>query len=259
MIISDEARLRQVFYNLISNALKFTHEGYVELGYTLIDDQVRFYVKDTGIGIAREKQDIIFDRFRQADESFNSEFGGTGLGLAISKNLVSMLGGDIWMESEENQGSVFFFHLPLHDNHKGRISTVTQGNESKTDKPGLDLSGKKIAIAEDDSANYLFIESYLKQANSEIFWAKDGEQMLEIFRSEPDLDLILMDLRMPNLNGIDATRIIRKSNRELPVIAITAYAFADDREKSIAAGCNDYIAKPVNIEQLSEMLAKYLK
>jgi len=117
----------------------------------------------------------------------------------------------------------------------------------------------KILIAEDDSANYLFIESYLKRTRSEILWARDGKQLLEIFQAEPDLDLILMDLRMPNLNGIDATRLIRETNESIPVIALTAYAFEDDIQKSVEAGCNDYLSKPVKIEQLSETLIKYLK
>ena len=123
----------------------------------------------------------------------------------------------------------------------------------------MDLTGRKILIAEDDSSNYLFIESYLKQTKSAILWARDGKEALDIFRLDPSLDMILMDLKMPEINGIDATRTIRETNQKIPVIALTAYAFADDRENSIKAGCNAYLAKPIKIEQLSEILSSYLK
>jgi PAS domain S-box-containing protein len=258
VIITDETRLRQIMYNLVNNALKFTHDGYIEMGYRLADNRVIFNVEDTGIGIAKEKQEIVFDRFRQVDESINSEFGGTGLGLSISRNLVNLLDGELWMDSEEGRGSRFYFHLPLHENRDGKKGKPGQTPEKELSTAVIDLSGKKILIAEDDSANYLFLESYLKRTRSDILWARDGDQLLELFRSESKPDLILMDIRMPNKNGIEATRIIRKTNKDIPVIALTAYAFADDRDKSIEAGCNDYLAKPVKIEQLSEMLAKYL-
>ena len=258
VIISDEARLQQVMYNLVNNALKFTHEGYIEMGYRLAEDKVVFSIRDTGIGIAKEKQKIIFDRFRQVDESINSEFGGTGLGLSISHNLVTMLGGELWMESDEGRGSNFSFSIQLHENRKGEMGKGEPDIEEKKEASVIDLKGKKIIIAEDDSANYLFLESFLKRTRSDIYWARDGDQLLELLQSENEPDLILMDIRMPNKNGIEATRIIRKTHKDIPVIALTAYAFADDREKSIEAGCNDYLAKPVKIDQLSEILRKYL-
>jgi PAS domain S-box-containing protein len=257
VIHTDAARLKQVLYNLFSNAMKFTNEGFIEMGCYSEDRKLVFYVRDTGIGVEDEKKDIIFDRFRQVDESINSEFGGTGLGLAISRHLVKLLGGEIWMESVLNQGSTFYFSLPLMSN-QGRDSQDYATGDKKKDL-NIDLSGTKILVAEDDSANYLFLESFLKRTNSEVKWARDGEQVLEMYRADPSVDLILMDLRMPVLSGIEATRIIRESNTELPVIALTAYAFADDRKRSIEAGCTDYLAKPVKIEELSETLEKYLK
>ncbi len=123
----------------------------------------------------------------------------------------------------------------------------------------MDLTGRKILIAEDDSANYLFIESCLKNTNATLLWARDGREALDIFKADPSLDLILMDLKMPDINGIDATRTIRETNKEIPVIALTAYAFADDKENSIKAGCNEYLSKPVKIEQLSRILSAYIK
>ncbi len=258
VVHTDPARLKQILYNLTSNALKFTHEGFIEMGCYIQDQKVIFYVKDTGIGIEEEKKEIIFDRFRQVDESINSEFGGTGLGLSISQHLTSLLGGKIWMESSLYQGSTFSFSLPLLKNLAQRADAVNGTLSGHSDNKILDLSGKKILIAEDDSANYLFLESFLKRTNSQIFWARDGGQLLEMYRADPSIDLILMDLRMPVMNGIDATKIIRESNTDLPVIALTAYAFADDREKCLQAGCNDYLAKPVKIEELTQTLSKYL-
>ncbi len=256
VLFTDASRLKQILYNLFSNALKFTHEGYIEMGCYSDNWKVVFYVKDTGIGIEENKKDIIFERFRQVDESLNSEFGGTGLGLAISRHLTTLLGGEIWMESVINQGSTFYFYLPLLKESKTSSSRATASKDKQKDP--IDLSGKKILIAEDDSSNYLFLESFLKRTNSRIIWAKDGEKLLEILRTEPDIDLILMDLRMPVLNGIDATRRIRKTNPDVPVVALTAYVFQDDQEKSIQAGCNDYLSKPVKIEELTAILRKYL-
>ncbi len=258
IIHTDPARLKQILYNLVNNAFKFTHEGFIEIGCYLEDSKVIFYIRDSGIGVDDEKRDIIFDRFRQVDESINSEFGGTGLGLAISRHLCHLLGGEIWMESGLNQGSTFSFYLPLLENHPAKSENSDPFTTKENGKKVIDLSGKKILVAEDDSANYLFIESFLKRTRSQVIWAKDGEQLLEIFNTEPGVDLILMDLRMPIINGIDATKIIRSTHPDLPVIALTAYAFADDREKSIQAGCNDYLSKPVNIDELTEALRKYL-
>ena len=163
------------------------------------------------------------------------------------------------MKSVLNQGSTFSFYLPLLENLASENGQEDHSIRNENGKKLIDLSGKKILVAEDDSANYLFIESFLKRTKSQVIWAKDGEQLLEIFKSEPGVDLILMDLRMPLLNGIDTTRIIRTTHPDLPIIALTAYAFADDREKSIEAGCNDYLTKPVKLEELSETLIKYLQ
>ena len=164
------------------------------------------------------------------------------------------------VSSEENQGSTFYFTLPMLKNKVLENSEKKDQEASgKKKEQVMDLTGRKILIAEDDSANYLFIESYLKQTRAEIRWARDGKEALDMFRTDPSLDMILMDLKMPEMNGIEATRTIRETNQKIPVIALTAYAFADDRENSIKAGCNDYLAKPVKIEQLSQILSRYLK
>jgi PAS domain S-box-containing protein len=260
IIFTDRSRLKQVFNNLIQNAFKFTYEGFVEIGYEFpSESQVRFFIMDTGIGIPEDKQHIIFDRFTQVDESISSQYGGTGLGLAISKNLIVLLGGNISVQSKPGHGSTFFVDMPM---------TEIPYKESKkeviypiTDIPyGMpDLVDKLILVAEDDSSNYLFIESFLKQSNARVLWARDGIQAVELFRSNNDIDLILIDIRMPNMNGIEATREIRRIDNKVPVIALTAYAFTNDREKSLEAGCNEYLSKPVRLETLIETLNKYLR
>jgi len=260
MITTDRTRLKQVFNNLIQNAFKFTNEGYVEIGYELKSEfHIRFFVKDTGIGIPEEKQDIIFDRFRQVDESIGNQYGGTGLGLAISKNLIILLGGEISVHSKPGQGSTFYIDLPMQGTNliKTEMEVVFSEKEFAYRIP--DLTNKQILVVEDDSFNYRFMESFLKQTKARILWAKDGIQALELFRNNNNIELILMDIRMPNMDGIEATHEMRRLNTKVPIIALTAYAFTDDREKSLLAGCNDYLSKPVRLEILVETLNKHLR
>jgi len=257
---SDQSRIKQILSNLLNNALKFTEEGFIELGYRLMQNKtIEFYVQDTGIGIPKDKHAVIFDRFRQADESVSSIHGGTGLGLAISKNLVNLLGGEIYLDSEESQGSVFKFNLKYLKNDIKEVSDSVQ-DKIKPKKPfeTIDLIDKRILVVEDDSANYLFIESFLKRTQAEITWAKDGVQAVDLCKDSNSFDMILMDIRMPRLNGIEATKQIRKKDKQIPIIALTAYAFANDREKAMQAGCNSYLPKPVKVEELQETLVRFL-
>jgi PAS domain S-box-containing protein len=255
-ILSDKNRLKQVFNNLLGNAMKFTNEGYIELGYEIMDKQVRFHVKDSGIGITPENQKVIFERFRQEDNSYTRKHGGTGLGLAISKQIVELLGGGISVESKPGQGADFFFTLPLEQTAKPLLSG------EMADRPryqnNLKLTTKKILIAEDDSSNYMFLESLLRSTEAELIWARNGNQAVDIHSGRDDIDLILMDIRMPEVNGLEATEKIRSLDKDIPIIALTAFAFADDREKSVKAGCTEHLAKPVKIEELKRVLQKYL-
>jgi CheY-like chemotaxis protein len=256
--MSDRNRLSQVINNLLSNAYKFTSEGYIELGYQLSDEQIIFYVRDTGIGIAADKIQIIFERFRQADDSITKRFGGTGLGLSISKQIVELLGGKMWVESIPAIGSTFYFSLSLSGitipDHKGDIAPVKDTSRRK-----VDFKGRKIIICEDDRSNYLFLESLIKKTGLTLVWALDGQQAVDIFRSNRDADLIIMDIRLPVKDGFQATREIRELDDKIPIIALTAFAFTDDRQKSIVAGCTDYIPKPVKPRDLTYLLNKYLK
>ena len=182
--------------------------------------------------------------------------GGTGLGLAISKQIVELLGGEIDVESKPDHGANFYFTLPL----ERKADPLPSG--AKVDQPkyqnNLKLATKKILIAEDDGSNYMFLESLLRSTEAELIWARNGQQAVDIHAERDDLDLILMDIRLPEMNGLQATKKIRSTNQDIPIIALTAFAFADDREKSMEAGCTEHLSKPVKIEELKRVLQKYL-
>jgi PAS domain S-box-containing protein len=252
-IYTDPFRLKQILVNLLSNAVKFTEEGEIVLGIAEDPKGILFYVKDTGIGIREEKQKVIFDRFMQGHETKTKLYGGTGLGLAISKNLTEILGGEIGVESNSGEGSNFWFILPRNE--------VPLKHEAALRKPRSDIrswEGKRILIAEDDHSNYYFLFEAIKDTGVEVIWAKDGEETLELFREHSDLDLVLMDIHMPLINGYECTRVIKEERPELPVIAQTAYAMSGEREISKQAGCSDYLSKPIKVSELLDTLAKHL-
>jgi PAS domain S-box-containing protein len=257
-IISDPFRLKQILSNLLGNAIKFTQKGYVEFGYVIESfnnkPYVKFYVKDTGIGIPSSKKNIIFDRFRQVDDSTTRNYGGAGLGLTICKNLVELLGGKIWVESEVNQGSVFSFILPYQV-----VENVPKGLIIQDAQPiSFDWKNKIALVVEDQEANFKFIKAVLKETKIQVLWAKNGKEAVDICRENSKIDIVLMDIQMPVMNGHDATKQIKKFRKNLPVISQTAYAMSGEREECIKAGSDDYIAKPVNPNQLKSMIAKYL-
>ena len=236
--------------------IKLSHEGFIELGYDLNENIIRFFIKDSGIGIDESRQEMIFERFIQADASYSRRYGGSGLGLAISKQIIMMLGGKIWVESQKDHGSSFYITLKISEENKNLFPEEDKFMSPAKEK--LDFSNKKILITEDDGSNYLFLESLLRHTKADLIWAKNGRQALDIFRSNPDLNLIIMDIRMTEINGLQATEEIRKTNQKIPIIALTAFAFADDREKSLKSGCNEHISKPVKAEDLKMTLKKYL-
>ncbi|MCD4694689.1 MAG: response regulator, partial [Bacteroidales bacterium] len=254
VINTDPGKIKQVLINLIKNAIKFTDEGHIEFGYTIEGNhRIRFYVKDTGIGIAKDQHDVIFERFRQLEDAHTRIYGGTGLGLSISKKLVELLNGEIWCESEVGKGSTFYFHLPVSFDKK-RLK------KKKTAKSfdDIDWSNKTILIAEDEDYSYSLLEILLKGSKAKILRAINGFEAIRIFKSNPDINLVIMDIRMPVMDGLDATKKIKIINPKIPVIAQTAFAMSEDKDKIFKSGCNDYIAKPLNCEHLFNKLNKYL-
>ncbi len=246
IVETDRDMLNSILTNLIKNALKYTQKGRIDLGYDHQDGQIHFYVKDTGIGIPADKREIIFDRFVQADVSHTRYYEGSGLGLSISKAYVEMLGGAIWFESEENKGSVFHFSIPCPELHQ-------RDDLQHTDQPEpvrMDLRPMRILVVEDDQVNYEFIHAILKMKGHKILHAETGAAAIGFCRKDHAIDLVFMDIKMPGMDGFEATKEIRKFNPAIPIIALTAFAMQGDPEKAIEAGCSGYLSKPVRKEDL---------
>jgi two-component system, NarL family, sensor histidine kinase EvgS len=254
MVVTDEMKLTQVLNNLVNNAIKFTDEGSVEIVCSLRDAQLHFSVKDSGIGIAPEFHNLIFDRFRQVNLDSVREHSGNGLGLAISKAYVELLGGRIELESEAEKGADFSFVIPFKP-VKSTSANFTPPAPVMTDK-GLEKIST-LLIAEDEYSNLLLIKILLEKFNLEILHANTGQEAVKYCHENPAIDLVLMDLKMPVMDGFDATREIKKQRPEIPVIALSAYTLDTEREKAMAAGCDDYLSKPLSKQDLLKMLFKY--
>ena len=252
-INSDEGKLYQILTNLINNAIKFTKSGSIDYGFEIKSKDIQFYVKDTGIGIHEELYERIFERFAQAELSLARNYEGAGLGLAICKGLVELLGGRIWVESEFNKGTTFFFTLPyIHD----ELSTHTEKINSEI--PIKQTQGK-VLIAEDDWINFQYLNRILKNSDINVIHAENGEEAVEFVKKTPDIDLILMDMRMPIMGGIEATKQIKQIRPDLPIIAQTAYAFSEEQNLILSAGCDDYLSKPFGNDKIIALISKYLK
>ena len=253
-IITDREKVYAILSNLVKNAVKYTNEGSIELGYNQTGDFLEFFVKDTGIGIPGNRQAAIFERFIQADISNKMAQQGAGLGLSITKAYVGLLGGEIRVESETGKGSVFYFTLPYKNIPPESVINESDFHADSDDEHPDNL---KILVAEDDEASGLLILHLLKNFSKEIMIAKTGSETVEFCRNHPELDLVLMDMQMPVMNGYDATRQIRLFNKDVIIIAQTAYAFSGDRENATGAGCNDYIVKPLKKKELFLLIRKY--
>ena len=245
-IITDENRLNQVLVNLIGNAIKFTDKGIIEFGYLLQEEgkNIEFYVKDTGIGISTENQKLIFDRFKQADSTSTRKYGGTGLGLAISKQLIKLMGGKIWLKTEIGVGSEFRFTIPFNP-----VLTAKKEEKPISDQNN-DLSDKTILIVEDDYASSLLIETFLFDRGASLLKASNATIAFELLKNEPNIGLVLMDIQLPDMSGYEASKKIKNKYPKIPIIAQTANAMEGDRKKALDAGCDEYIAKPINCDEL---------
>ena len=254
MILTDGQRLKQVLANLVGNGIKFTDRGFVEFGYELKnEDELQFYVKDTGIGLPVGKEERIFERFYKFSEGRQTLYGGTGIGLSLVKDLLYLMGGRIWIDSEPKVGTTFFFTVPYH-----KVKNVSKPYKDRRAANVYNWEGKTFLIAEDEEDNFRYLEVALSISNASLIWARTGLEAVDIFKRIENIDLVLMDIKMPEMDGYDATKEIKKQNSSVPVIAQTAYAMSEEREKSIVAGCDDYIAKPIGYEDLLNIINKYV-
>jgi PAS domain S-box-containing protein len=251
---TDALKFDQIMSSLLSNAIKFTRAGEIELGFSIAGEEIIFFVKDTGIGIAQENFLNIFDRFYQVDNSLSRGHEGAGLGLPICKGYTELLGGKIWVESEFGAGATFFVSLPF----KMKENLAIQGKEEESSSSAPLKQHVKVLVVEDEVSIYQFISIVLKKREYTILHAVDGTEAITLYKNSKNIDLILMDMKMPIMDGYKATRIIRSMNPDIPIVAITAYAMAGDREKVMQAGCTDYLPKPIRKVALLNMVDKYI-
>jgi signal transduction histidine kinase/CheY-like chemotaxis protein len=252
LIFTDVVKVRQILNNLLSNAIKFTEKGHITFGYSLVNDELEFFVEDTGMGIDQDFHDKIFERFRKIGQDSIKLYDGVGLGLAICQGNVNLLKGKIWIESEPGKGSTFYFSIPYEHVDYEKTEMIR--------KPGINknLSNITILLAEDDEINFLYIREIFKGTGAEVIHAVNGKDAVEICRNNDNIDIVLIDIKMPVMNGYEAIKQIREFRSDLPIIAQTAFALSNEMLKAFNAGSNDYISKPFKKEQLLALVSKYI-
>lgn len=248
-IKTDKTKLQQILSNLLTNAIKYTHTGSIDFGYTLKNNFLEFFVKDTGIGIDSKHHTIIFERFRQVPQENNAFYGGTGLGLAISKGQIELLGGKIWLNSEQEKGSTFYFTISYKPVPKTPTHYSSETINLKSD-PNL-----FILIAEDEQNNFLFLKELLKPLTTNIIHAQNGKEAIRLFQENPKIKIILMDIKMPVLDGIEAAKAIHQINPKVSIIAQTAFTTIDKEIMEDANFCG-YVSKPINKAKLFSVLSE---
>lgn len=253
-ILTDQHKLEGILINLIKNAIKYTNQGEIEMGCALKDNKdskhLEFFVRDTGLGIPSDRIDHIFNRFEQADIEDKKAMEGSGLGLAISKSYVEMLGGEISVKSKEGEGSTFTFTIPYAT--RGAYDSAEKNPEKM--ELQAPLKNASVIIAEDDADSQLFFQTILRNNFDKIICTATGKETIEALKENPNTSIILMDIKMPEMNGHDATREIRKFNQDIKIIAQTAYGLSGDAQKALDAGCDDYISKPIKKEILFDKI-----
>lgn len=255
-VMTDKAKIKQILSNFISNAIKFTLNGEITLGYKILDDKsINFFVVDTGVGIPESDNDIIFDKFRQGASTDSAIYGGNGLGLTISQSLSDLLGAKIWFESKVGVGTQFYITIPTIKNAAESKVSYNPTNAPKV----YNWEDKKVLIVDDVLEVYKLIAVYLRSTKAKHLYAINGNQAIEICRQNPDIDIVLLDIQLPDIDGYEVVRAIKDINKGIPVIAQTAYALSDDKEKALAAGFDDYITKPIYKKPLLELMDKFLQ
>ncbi|WP_373000248.1 ATP-binding protein [Sulfurimonas sp.] len=258
-LIGDSLRISQVLTNLLSNAIKFTSTGGIGLRIKGMQENIiKFEVKDTGIGLKPQQIEILFEEFTQADMSTSRKYGGTGLGLSIVKNLVELMGGKVALKSKFGVGSTFSFEIPLEASDSCLLDRKNTQNMQSLENTLNNIGARKILVAEDNKMNQTILEMLLEDTKLEIDFAEDGTIVIEKLK-EKDYDLLFMDIQMPNMNGYEATEHIRLTDKDIPIIALSANVMKEDTDKAFASGMNDYLAKPIDVIKLYTMLIKHLK
>ncbi len=252
IVVTDFPKLSQVLSNLLKNALKFTLRGSVSFGYKVCEGELEFFVRDTGVGIPELQKEIIFERFIQGNMTLTRDFEGTGLGLSIARSLVQLLGGRIWVESAVGKGSDFRFRIPLI--HPGSPAQTIVPGKTQTLMPGT----YTVLVVEDDNVSRMYLKSLLRTAGLNVRMAKNGEEAVEWVSMDANIQVVLMDMKMPVLDGFEATRRIKNLRPSLPVIAQTAYAFREERRLALEAGCDDVLTKPVQGENILETIRQVI-
>ena len=255
IIKTDREKIYAILTNLVKNAIKFTQQGSIEFGYNLQSSKLEFFIRDTGAGIPKEQIKLIFERFRQGSESLSKKYEGSGLGLSISKAYVELLGGKIRVESEVGKGSIFYFTLP----YAGETESHIAQNDILIMESENQMKTLNILLVEDDEASSLLLSLAVKPVAKKVLFAYNGVEAVEKCRNNPDIDLVLMDMKMHELDGFEATRQIRGFNKDIVIIAQTAYTLTGDKEKAMEAGCNDYISKPIKRDQLLALVNNYFQ
>jgi len=250
---SDDSRLKQIFNNLISNAIKYTDQGEIIFGYKELDKKIHFYIKDTGYGISKENQTRIFERFFQHSNKYVSRQEGTGLGLAISKELVELLGGELKVDSVLGEGSMFYFDLPVEHVFVDRNEIPVHQTHEKV----LNLSAYKLLIVDDEESNYVLTKRILKHTKIQTEWASNGKDAVEMVKKNT-YNIVIMDIKMPEMDGIEATRLIKQYNKNTVVIIQTAFAMPETKEEAFAAGCDDLVVKPITAGNFMALIQKHL-
>jgi PAS domain S-box-containing protein len=250
-ILTDKTKLLKVLNNLVENALKFTHHGEVEIGYKKTDNQLIIWVKDSGIGVPEKNQKIIFERFSQAEKNTSRVYGGLGLGLSIAKENTHLLGGEITIQSKLNKGATFNVIIPYNPVHI---------EDELEEEDVLDSHQIKVLVAEDEEVNFMFLEFLLQeiQSNIQIVNVRNGQKAIEYCEENGDVDLVFMDLKMPLVDGFDATSTIKTQNSSIPIVAISAYSGIEDKERAKESGCDDFLTKPIDIEKFKSICKKYI-